>query len=215
MGKINTIIWDWNGTLLNDTNICVDAMNEMLTDRKREKITRDHYKEIFTFPVRDYYDKLGFNFDSEDWNIVAVEFMDKYFEKFPSTKLHNNVVETLEEVRKKGFRQVILSAMQKESLINSVKEKGLDGFFDVIAGIEDHYAHSKLDVARELMKKEGLNAGEICLIGDSLHDFEVSSELGCMCILIANGHQTKDRLIPTNCIVFDEITDILEVIKLL
>ena len=56
------IIWDWNGTLLNDVDACVDSMNNMLNKRARTNITQEYYKSIFTFPVQKYYEKLEFDF---------------------------------------------------------------------------------------------------------------------------------------------------------
>ena len=48
------IIWDWNGTLLNDVKLCADIMNNLLKTRSLPTITLEKYREIFTFPVKDY-----------------------------------------------------------------------------------------------------------------------------------------------------------------
>ena len=55
------IIWDWNGTLLDDTWLCVEGINQALIKRNLTPISEDRYREVFTFPVRDYYKKLGFD----------------------------------------------------------------------------------------------------------------------------------------------------------
>ena len=56
--QIETIIWDWNGTLLDDLEICIRSMNRMLRERKMPPIDKQLYKNIFTFPVREYYEKI-------------------------------------------------------------------------------------------------------------------------------------------------------------
>jgi hypothetical protein len=56
------IIWDWNGTLLNDITICIKSMNILLKERTLPLISEDKYRDIFTFPVRNYYEQLGFDF---------------------------------------------------------------------------------------------------------------------------------------------------------
>ena len=63
----NLIIWDWNGTLLSDVDACVKAMNIMLDKRKMGSIDIEFYKEKFTFPVKDYYVALGFDFNKESY----------------------------------------------------------------------------------------------------------------------------------------------------
>ena len=57
MENVNTIIWDWNGTLLNDTELCKNIVNNLLRERGKELLSTERYKEIFNFPVKDYYAK--------------------------------------------------------------------------------------------------------------------------------------------------------------
>ncbi len=57
--KYKHIIWDWNGTLLDDRNFCIDIMNNVLRRRGMNKMTESWFLENFCFPVKDYYKKLG------------------------------------------------------------------------------------------------------------------------------------------------------------
>jgi phosphoglycolate phosphatase len=65
--RIRNIIWDWNGTLLNDMVICIECMNTMLNKRSLPQLSSDHYREVFTFPVREYFLQIGFDFSTEDF----------------------------------------------------------------------------------------------------------------------------------------------------
>ena len=47
------IIWDWNGTLLDDVELCADIMNNLLKTRSLSTITLEKYREIFIFPLKD------------------------------------------------------------------------------------------------------------------------------------------------------------------
>lgn len=61
MQGINTIIWDWNGTLFNDIDICIESINLLLFERGIDQIDKKRYLEVFDFPVRDYYERIGFD----------------------------------------------------------------------------------------------------------------------------------------------------------
>ena len=63
--KFKHMIWDWNGTLVDDTLLFVDIMNGVLQNRNLDGINIQDYREVFDFPVKDYYTKLGFNFTEE------------------------------------------------------------------------------------------------------------------------------------------------------
>lgn len=52
IGNINGIIWDWNGTLLNDADLAVQTMNQLLERRGLQVLSVDDYKSVFTFPDR-------------------------------------------------------------------------------------------------------------------------------------------------------------------
>lgn len=192
--KIKNIIWDWNGTLLDDIHVCVDSINILLMTRSLPLLDTDRYREIFTFPVKKYYEEAGFDFEREDFSKPAHEFMDHYREKVVSASLHEDTEATLSRIKRAGHRQFILSAMEKNLLSNLLDHFKIKDYFDGIYGIEDHYANGKEKAAELLINNHGIIPEEVVLIGDTLHDHEVASHLGIECILIANGHQSGDRL---------------------
>jgi phosphoglycolate phosphatase len=203
-----TIIWDWNGTLLDDAEICREAINKMLKVRGLPELSLSTYRNVFTFPVIDYYKEVGFNFDIEDWEPVAMEFINLYLNALPACRLTPFAVQTLETFKQKGYRQAIISAMQHDALLKSVSELGIYDYFDYIGGIGDHYGGGKIDNARNYFNSAGLNPKMITLIGDTLHDSEVAAELQCKCILVATGHQSYQRLHKTGLPVLNNLSEI-------
>ncbi|MEI7492282.1 MAG: HAD family hydrolase [Bacteroidota bacterium] len=188
------IIWDWNGTLLDDAWLCVEVMNGMLEKRGLKRVSLDFYRSVFTFPVRDYYEKLGYDFDKEPFEEVGMEFMVLYNRRQHECKLHPEVVNVLEAFKQQGFGQSILSAREQNELLTETINLGVDKYFDRIYGLDDHYAHGKTDVGFRLISDLGLPASSLLFIGDTRHDAEVACEIGIDCILIPNGHHSEERL---------------------
>lgn len=206
------IIWDWNGTLLNDVQLCVSCMNEVLSKRNIPQLNVERYRDIFTFPVKEYYQKAGFNFQEEDFEIPAMEFIAHYYQRIPEAGLFSCVQDVLTSFRDKGLRQLVLSAMEHQQLINSLKSKGILGFFDKVSGLTDHYAHSKVALGQVLLADEIDQKEEMLLIGDTLHDLEVAKELGVDCVLVASGHQSKKRLVKETEWVYDNLLGVAELL---
>ena len=75
---IKHIIWDWNGTLLDDRWLCVDSINLSLRKRNLPEINEQKYLDIFCFPVEKYYQKLGFDFEKEPFTVSGSEFISNY-----------------------------------------------------------------------------------------------------------------------------------------
>jgi phosphoglycolate phosphatase len=212
MHELTTIIWDWNGTLLNDAEICLDAINKMLIKRNLPSLDMNKYRDVFTFPVIDYYRIIGFDFTKEEWDLVAMEFINLYLEALPLCDLTPFALETIEKFKQKGFRQAIISAMEHEALIKSVTELGIKDYFDFIGGIGDHYGGGKIENAMNYFTQIGINPAMATLIGDTLHDSEVAAELKCRCILVATGHQSADRLNNTGLQVIDNLSEIKSIL---
>ena len=68
--KYKHIIWDWNGTLLNDLTLCVDLLNVSLEKRKLPEMTEEKYRKKFLFPIKTFYESIGFDFSKEDFTLV-------------------------------------------------------------------------------------------------------------------------------------------------
>lgn len=208
INNINTIIWDWNGTLLNDIDICLSSINKLLIKRGLSSLNKNDYRDIFTFPVKEYYIKAGFDFQKESFDDVAVDFMNMYHQKLPEARIFEDVEPLLKTLQSNNFRQIMVSAMEHNSLIATVKDKGIYDYFDQISGISDIFAHSKIENARAIVKELDLNPEKICLIGDTIHDYEVAMELGTCCLLVSNGHQSFYRLSESSANIVKNLKDI-------
>lgn len=188
------IIWDWNGTLVDDVWLVVEIMNKMLKKRHLAIIDEKKYREIFDFPVTKYYLKLGFDFSKESFEQLTVEFIGEYYDRFNECKLFKQAEDVLERIRQKGILQTILSASKEDTLIDKIKYYGIDKYFQKIIGLDNHYAESKIERGKKWVERLNINPQKVLLIGDTVHDFIVSKHMGCDCLLIANGHHSFAKL---------------------
>ena len=210
---IDTIVWDWNGTLLDDVEICILAMNKMLSDRNMAIISRKFYHQNFTFPVIRYYEKMGWDFTKDDFNEISIEFMENYDALFNSSPLHLNTLETLEFFKAQGYKQIVVSALEHNRLTESLSIHGLDHFFDATYGLENILAGGKIHLAKKMIEAQNLIPENTCMIGDTEHDFEVAQAIGTHCCLVAHGHHTYERLQGLNVEVVNNFAELKDVFK--
>lgn len=184
------VIWDWNGTLLNDVDMAVAVTNVVFAPRGYRTLTREEYRGCFRFPVRDYYRERGIGDDA--FEEVAQAWSAGYAEAFSDALLFADAAETVKRFQSAGVGQAIVSASQRDMLQEQVNHfPTLRGRFDQLVGVDDIYAHGKIDLARRYMTQAGIDPRNTVLLGDSCHDAEVARALGCRCILIDRGHQTR------------------------
>jgi phosphoglycolate phosphatase len=206
--KYKHIIWDWNGTLLNDVDLCVDIINGILSKRDIRVLSPNEYKKIFTFPVKDYYSSAGLDFSKDTFENLGTEWMDEYQKRRDESCLYEGVTDILSYFQGNGTEQSVLSAYMQNTLEEIIGLLELSKFFTHISGLDHIYAHGKIETGKELIEKIGLEKSEVVLIGDTIHDYEVAWAIGAECILIANGHQSKERLLTCGVPVLESITDL-------
>ena len=211
INKYKHIIWDWNGTLINDVWLVVEIMNKMLKKRNLPEIDAKKYKEIFDFPVTKYYLKLGYDFSKESFEELTVEFIGEYYERFNECKLFAETEEVLRKIKDRGISQSILSASKEDVLIEKIKYYGIDKYFCRIMGLENHFAESKIEKGKKWIASLYLNPQEVLLIGDTVHDYVVSKHIGSDCLLIANGHNSYKKLSKLDTKVLKRLEEIIQV----
>lgn len=208
MSKYKHIIWDWNGTLLDDRWLTVSAMNQVLAKRSMPILTEEHYLDIFTFPVIDYYKRLGFDFDKEPFTISGTEFIDRYNERAEEAELHSDAIKTLNAFRDNGMTQSILSASRQDFLDDLTIHHHIRDYFIKILGIDNHYADGKIDIGKAWMDDLHYGPHEVLFIGDTIHDLEVANAIGADCALVAIGHTSKERLEKVHPHIFLSLTEL-------
>ena len=200
------ILWDWNGTLLDDAGWCVDVVNRMLRKRGLPTTDLENYRNKFGFPVEEYYRKIGFDLTAESFTDLSVEFVSLYSAKSHGYALHRGVLETLSAFENLGISQAVLSASEQNNLDKQIMEFGLTARFTAVLGIGDIYARGKLELGRRYMAQR--NSAHCLLVGDTIHDREVAQALGVDCVLLSHGHQSRKRLIATGAVVLDYLGDV-------
>ena len=205
------IIWDWNGTLLNDVFLCADIMNNLLEKRSLPSITLTKYKEIFTFPVKDYYIKAGHNFQSESFEKLGEDFITEYEERKKGCDLYPFAEEVLERIHSLNIKQHLLSAYKQNNLEDIIRHFNIEKYFDSIRGLDHIYADGKIELGKMLMNDISKNGtdNKALLIGDTIHDFEVAMEINADCLLISNGHQNDERLQELDVPVISNLEELL------
>ena len=208
------IIWDWNGTLLDDGWLFVDVMNTILKRRKMKTITLEKYREIFGFPVKNYYTKLGFDLEKEPFEESGMRFIKEYENRRYEAQLYPQVIPLLSDLQTIGISHSILSAQHQTLLDDLTQYYNIRDHFIQVVGLDNHYAHSKVENGIQWVNRLKLNAQEVLLIGDTDHDFEVAETIGIDCLLLSHGHHSSDRLQKTGATVVQGLNDVFQLFEI-
>jgi phosphoglycolate phosphatase len=203
-------VWDWNGTLLDDTWLCCAALNQLLSAENRPRLETERYRMIFEFPAIKVYEKLGFPITGGNFEALSARFMDAYENQKAKCTLHPQAVKILEGLSNHGLSHSILSAYEHRLLEQTLADHDVAHRFVKISGSGDIYAGSKEDRARAHLDDLDHHPDEVVYIGDTAHDLDAAKAMGVDCILIAHGYQHRDNLDGLGARVVDSFEELLK-----
>jgi phosphoglycolate phosphatase len=209
---IRHVVWDWNGTLLDDVDHAVAALNTLLDARKMPRLEREHYRERFGFPVRDFYVGLGFDFVREDFAQVSESFIARYRIEATSAAPWAEARSVMTALHDAKVEQSVLSAMEHAMLHGMLAQHGLLPHLRHVRGLRDLHAHSKVALGVSLLRDLDAAPHEILFVGDTLHDYETAEAMGCLCALYSRGHQTEARLRGSGAQLISSLTEVVEIV---
>ena len=209
--KYTHIIWDFNGTVLDDLCVCIDSVNVLLEKRSIPKIDSvESYRRVFGFPIIKYYEKIGFDFSNEKFSDAAVEWVEEYMSRISTAVINKGVVDILNKIHKHNIKNILVSATELNMLKNQLSMLGISGLFDEVYGLDNIHAQNKIALA-EFWRGNNSTAKAL-LVGDTDHDFETASAIKADCVLYSGGHQSEERLSLLGCPVIGELTELEKLI---
>ena len=225
---IRHVIWDWNGTLLDDAKACAAAVDALMRRRGLAGESLNGYRDRIRFPVRAYYLETGFDLRAEAYESLCDEFGEAYalalagqvpedsvHMGFSASTIHADVVSVLQASADVGVTHAIVSASEQDTLVRQVSEYGLSGHFTALIGRNDNHGGTKDHLVREWVRTCGYHPDQILYIGDTEHDYEAAASAGIRMALVSDGHVTLERLKRLGVPVFTDRRRLWEQVRLL
>jgi phosphoglycolate phosphatase-like HAD superfamily hydrolase len=194
VAAVNThLVWDWNGTLLNDLSLVVTSTNQAIATVDGPVLTPEQHRVAFRRPVADYYaDVLGRVVDAEEFGRLDRIFHDAYRAGLTTCALAEDAEQAM---RNWSGTQSLLSMWFHEELVPLVETYGLTPTFRRIDGLRTTVGGDRKAVHLDRHLSElGVDPSETVLIGDSIDDADAAEAVGATCILYAGGFTDPDRL---------------------
>jgi phosphoglycolate phosphatase len=206
------VIWDWNGTLLNDMWLTLKVTNSLLADRGLSILDRGTYREVFGFPLVDYYRRIGLDLDQESFKELAREWNPLYETEREGCSLFSGIGNLVESLSLDGWGQCVVSAYEEKKLKELIGFHGICRFFSEIYGLDNDEGIGKVELGLKFVEKycQKINLDTTIYVGDTVHDAEVARAMKIDCLLVSYGHQSRRRLEATG---FDVVNNTEELFK--
>jgi phosphoglycolate phosphatase-like HAD superfamily hydrolase len=200
------LVWDWNGTLLNDFALVVEATNASLASLGGPAVTAEEHRRDFRRPVADYYAfVLGRPLRYGEFARLDVAFHDAYRSGLHTCGL---ALDALDAMRAWSGTQSLLSMFFHDELVPMVDRHGLTARLLRVDGLRSTIGGGfKAPHLEEHLAALGLAGPDCVLIGDSVDDAEAARSVGAAVVLYDGGITDSARLLATGELVVSTLTE--------
>ena len=209
--RYHNILWDWNGTLIDDAVTSLNCVNDMLKEMNKPLITLEQFYTYVETPIIGFYRHI-LTEDELDFSKISKSFHEAYNNRLSETELSSNALNVLQTLKKNGAKQYIITATKEESARKLTIKYGVNEYFDGIFGADNTLAESKVERALKFFNENNINPADTVFIGDTLHDLETANALGVDCILVTFGHQGKTIVENSGTVTADSLDEVLNII---
>ncbi|WP_326697813.1 haloacid dehalogenase-like hydrolase [Streptomyces sp. NBC_01754] len=209
-GKHGThLVWDWNGTLLDDITAVLGATNAAFAEAGLPPMTLERYRETYCVPIPRFYERLlGRTPTDAEWERMDGVFHRHYTERRVACGLAPGVEELLAGWTRSGRSQSLLSMYGHEHLVPVVRDYGIEPHFVRVDGRTGPSGGSKaLHMERHFEALEGMDPERAVVIGDAVDDAVAAAHVGARAVLYTGGSHSRGSLEEAGVPVVDTLVE--------
>lgn len=195
---IRLVTWDWNGTLLADTEAGMAAGNHVIETFGGNPLPRDEYTKVFDFPALEFY--CGQHADREkmvtgDYSKV---FHDYYETRAAQCRTRRGAREVLSWLNENSVDSVILSNHINGAIERQLKRLDIEKYFKAILANDDLgltvSGRNKIHRMRDYLSQKHIDPSQTIIIGDCCEDIEIGKALDMRTVGVTGGYFSTPRL---------------------
>ncbi|MEX0170809.1 HAD family hydrolase [Streptomyces sp. LMG1-1-1.1] len=213
MGKHGKhLVWDWNGTLLDDTHAVIGATNAAFAELGLATITLEQYRELYTVPVPKFYERLMGRLPTDaEWTVMDGAFHRHYWQRAENCGLTTGAAELLAARQASGFTQSLLSLAPHAELIPLVTRHGIAERFVRMDGRADASTDGKSGHMVRHLAALAVPAERVVVIGDAADDAVAAGHVGAKAVLYTGGSHSRASLARAGVPVVDSLEEAVAV----
>lgn len=193
------VIWDWNGTLLDDLPVTVAAANDALAPLGADPIDADVYRDHYTRPVQRFYERvLERAMTDAEWAAADVIWRASYMRGLDGAALADDALRALDRVHAAAHAsQSILSMWWHDDLADLAARFGVARYMQRMDGNDGASGSKKAGMLKRHIAALGHDPASMVVVGDSVDDAAAAVANGVRVVLYDGGTHHHRELVAT------------------
>ena len=195
------IVYDWNGTLIDDTWITAQCFSFVIAPWGLPPLTAETFRQAYDVPWTVMYKNMGVS-DAHIAQLsghpIGENFLNDYETRINQAKLHNGTSAILQSMTDQGIDQIILSNHIEDRILEQLNRLGISKHFKTILAYKTYSAEerktTKLDKLQQYICEKNLKPSDIIIVGDTPEEIKIAKQLGLACVSFTFGYASETRL---------------------
>lgn len=206
------VVWDWNGTLLDDLPVVLEAVNRTVVEMGGPTVDEQAYRDHYTRPVKLFYEGLFGRVISEDeWHHLNDAYHDAYYSTVDRASLAVDAMAAMDLVDDQGWAQSLLSMTPQQKLEQIVAGHGLLDRLHPVTGLPAQTGGHKTEHMVIHLRRLGLGGDRVVVVGDTPDDVAAAKAVGAMAVLYDGGSHHRHHLDDVGVPVAESLVEAVEI----
>lgn len=210
--SVEHVVWDWNGTLLDDFGLTAEIATRTLAQLGASGITGDDIRRHFRRPFSDFYASLlGRPVSAREFSLIRERYETEYDAAVLGAPLQADAGAALDYAAARGTQSLLSMAPdpQLQQLVDHHRIR--ERFLRVEGSPTTSSDGNKAGRLHDHLYAIGAEAARTVVIGDTVDDHEAAQASGARSVLVTTGSTSRASLERTGAPVVDTIFEAIVV----
>ncbi len=213
MKQFKTIIFDWDGTLMDSAGRIISAMQTSAANVGLPVPEEHAVRHIIGLSLDAVFDEL---FPETDYAIKP-QLFDEYRYQYVEadntpSPLFEGAEEVLQHLKAQGLALAVATGKARKGLMRVMTESALTDYFDDSICADEAESKPHPQMLQRLTERNGWQKHQCLMIGDTTHDLKMAKSAGIPSIGVSYGAHAKEHLIHHDPLhILDDIRDLIAI----
>jgi len=192
--NFDLIIFDWDGTLSDSTNLITDLILEIFKEKGVEPPVRDEISAIIGLDLHHAFVRLSPSSSSADINKLKECYINKFRNKSNKVNLFEGVEFGIKELYRQGYQLAVATGGSRRGLEEDLSGSSIKPFFKTTKTVDECFSKPNPQMILEITNELMIDPKKTLMVGDSVFDLQMAINAKVSSLAVTYGSQTKKKL---------------------
>lgn len=207
--QYDLIVFDWDGTLVDSTQLIVDSIRAASADVGLQVPEPTAARSIIGLGLPEALRTLFGPLSGSLQQQLTARYRYHYFAQDHEVPLFQGVADAIANLAEQGFMLAVATGKGRNGLNLSLQRSGLQQHFLATRCVDECCSKPDPQMLHEIMDELGADPARALMIGDTTYDLQMARNAGIASVAVTYGAQSLESLLLHDPVAyFDNFTNL-------